>query len=51
MYINKITGDFDEEENNDYEDEEDEEEWIDWNKILDDESKTSLKIEKAFKRK
>lgn len=47
MYINKITGDFDEEDNND----EDEDEWVDWNKILDDESKTSLKIEKAFKRK
>lgn len=49
MYINKITGDFDEDSDN--EEDEDEEEWVDWNKILDDESKTSLKIEKAFRKK
>jgi len=35
------------EENKNIEDEE----WVDWNSILDDEDKTSYKIEKAFKRK
>jgi len=28
-----------------------EDEWVDWNSILDDEDKTSLEIEKAFKSK
>lgn len=51
MYINKITGDFDEDNDNDDKEDEDEEEWVDWNKILDDESKTSLKIDKAFRKK
>ena len=51
MYINKITGDFDEDNDNEEDEDEDEEEWVDWNKILDDESKTSLKIEKAFRKK
>ncbi|MEI6529665.1 MAG: hypothetical protein WCN88_04730 [Candidatus Falkowbacteria bacterium] len=31
--------------------EDDEESWIDWNAILDDESKTSQKIEKVFKKR
>lgn len=35
-----------EEENKD-----DEEEWINWNDILDDEDITSIKIEKAFRKK
>ena len=51
MYINKITGDFDEDNDNEEDKEDEEEEWVDWNKILDDESKTSLKIEKAFRKK
>lgn len=51
MYINKITGDFDEDSDNEEDKEDEEEEWVDWNKILDDESKTSLKIEKAFRKK